>query len=107
MDERDLHPCHHNSGIYGKCNTWYKERLDFVNTYLKLSKVLCGQKKESDMAMMKTGNPTSAIPTQMIQGYLDSMADKPKQSEDEVYLSGYDLAESVKKGEKEAPAWAV
>ena len=29
MDRRALHPCHHNSGFYGKCNTWYKQRLDY------------------------------------------------------------------------------
>ena len=41
MDKRDLHPCHHNSGFYGKCNTWYKQRIDFIYNYLETSKVLC------------------------------------------------------------------
>jgi len=35
------HPCHHNSGIYGKCNTWYKKRLDMWITYFEVSKLIC------------------------------------------------------------------
>ena len=45
MDERDLHACHHNSGFYGQCNTWYKERASFWISFFSISKWLC--EKES------------------------------------------------------------
>jgi hypothetical protein len=41
MDRRSLHPCHHNSGIYAKCNSWYKARLNIVTMYLYLAKEIC------------------------------------------------------------------
>ena len=41
MDNKDLHPCHHNSGFYGKCNSWYKERLDALVAYFEFSKYMC------------------------------------------------------------------
>ena len=41
FDKRNLHVCHHNSGIYGKCNTWYKKRVDFLVNYFNFNKVLC------------------------------------------------------------------
>ena len=59
------------------------------------------------MAMMRTGTPASATPLEMVQGYLDGMQGKPMSSEADVYKTGYELALKVKKGEAEAPAWAV
>ncbi len=44
MDRKKLHVCHHNSGFYGKCNTWYKKRVDLIVTYLELSKILCDER---------------------------------------------------------------
>lgn len=41
MDERNLHHCHHNSGVYAECNSWYKARLNIVTMYLYLAKELC------------------------------------------------------------------
>lgn len=41
MDDRNLHPCHHNSGVYAKCNSWYKARLNIVTMYLYLAKEIC------------------------------------------------------------------
>ena len=41
FDKRKLHVCHHNSGIYGKCNKWYKKRVEFFVNYFNFSKVLC------------------------------------------------------------------
>ena len=41
FDKRNKHACHHNSGVYGKCNTWYKKRVDYWLTYFKLSKLIC------------------------------------------------------------------
>ena len=41
FDKRKLHVCHHNSGIYGKCNTWYKKRVEFFLNYFNHNKVLC------------------------------------------------------------------
>jgi hypothetical protein len=60
------------------------------------------------MAMMKTGNPIPTAPTEKVQGYLDAMADKPAANQnDPVYMSGYHLAQRVKKGEETAPVWAM
>ena len=56
--------------------------------------------------MMKTGNPVSATPFEKIQGYLDFMANKEPQSEDSVYMDGYNLAKQVKDGKEKAPIWA-
>lgn len=44
MDDKGLHPCHHNSGFYGKCNTWYKDRLDYWTSYFYLAKTICTQR---------------------------------------------------------------
>lgn len=41
MDAKKLHPCHHNSGFYGKCNTWYKKRLDYWLAYFYIAKQIC------------------------------------------------------------------
>ena len=41
FDKRKLHTCHHNSGIYGKCNTWYKKRVEFWINYFNFSKYSC------------------------------------------------------------------
>ncbi len=43
MDKKDLHACHHNSGFYGRCNTWYKKRVDFWIHYFNFSKFTCQQ----------------------------------------------------------------
>jgi hypothetical protein len=107
MDERGLHPCHHNSGFYGKCNTWYKQRLEYWITYFNFAKLMCNERIVKIMSMMKTGVPIPTAPANLIQGYLDAMGGKPPQSEDSVYNSGYDLAKLVKEGKSEAPAWAV
>jgi len=45
MDEKDLHVCHHNSGLYGKCNSWYKKRADFWMSYFELSKFVCDRER--------------------------------------------------------------
>jgi len=39
--KHDKHPCHHNSGFYGTCNTWYKKRLAYWIDYFQLTKLLC------------------------------------------------------------------
>jgi hypothetical protein len=60
------------------------------------------------MAMIKTGNPVPATPTEKVQGYLDCMADKdPQNQNSEIYMSGYLLAKKVKAGEEKAPVWAT
>lgn len=106
-DKKELHPCHHNSGVYGKCNSWYEERLDFWMFYFEVSKLLCDERIQN-MAMMRTGSPVPTAPTDKIQGYLDNMNGKePQKKDDEVYMAGYELADKVKKGEEEAPSWAV
>tara|TARA_B100000073_G_C23743603_1_gene574481 strand:- start:2898 stop:3674 length:777 start_codon:yes stop_codon:yes gene_type:complete len=108
FDEKDLPPCHHNSGIYGKCNPWYEERVDFWVGYFTVANILCSEKVLNTMAMMRTGTPVATAPTDKVQGYLDYMAGKePQKSDDEVYMSGYTLAEKVKKGEEVAPVWAT
>ena len=106
IDKKDKHACHHNSGIYAKrCNAWYKYRLDLVTDELESIKQNCLE-KEKEMAMMRTGNPVAVAPSELIQGYLDFMSGKEASSQDEVYMKGYNLAQSVKKGEAEAPVWA-
>jgi hypothetical protein len=108
MDKKDLHPCHHNSGFYGKCNTWYKERLDYWISYFDLAKYVCDNERTIDiMAMMRTGNPIPTAPANMMQGYLDAMGGKEPQNKDTVYRSGYDLAKLVQEGKATAPAWAT
>lgn len=107
MDKRDLHPCHHNSGFYGRCNTWYKQRLDYWIAYFELSNFICDERIISFMSMIRTGNPIPTAPATLIQGYLDAMQDKEPASEDSVYKSGYDLAKLVKEGKAEPPVWAV
>ena len=107
MDKRDLHPCHHNSGFYGRCNTWYKQRLDYWIAYFDLINFMCDERTIEIMAMMKTGNPIPTAPATMMQGYLDAMGGKEPQSEDTTYKSGYDLAKLVQEGKAQAPAWAV
>lgn len=41
MDDKGLHPCHHNSGFYGKCNTWYKQRINILVSYFEIAKFMC------------------------------------------------------------------
>ena len=41
MDAKHLHPCHHNSGFYGTCNSWYKKRLDYWTLYFSVQIALC------------------------------------------------------------------
>lgn len=41
FDKKNKHACHHNSGVYAKCNKWYKKRVDYWLTYFKLSKLIC------------------------------------------------------------------
>ena len=41
MDNKGLHPCHHNSGFYGKCNTWYKQRINILVSYFEIAKLMC------------------------------------------------------------------
>lgn len=108
MDKRDLHPCHHNSGIYAKsCNPLYEKRYNIIEGMIENAISSCNiTKDEHEMAMMKTGTPVSAVPTEKIRGYLDAMSGKPAQSQDPIYLSGYQLAERVKKGEETSPSWA-
>lgn len=45
MDNKDLHACHHNSGPKGKCNTWYKKRVDFWVSYFEISKLFCDSER--------------------------------------------------------------
>lgn len=108
LDRKNKPACHHNSGVYGTCNDWYDERVSFWVSYFEVSKYICDERIQSVMAMMRTGSPTPVAPTDKVQGYLDFMAGKdPQNKDDEVYMSGYNLAEKVKKGEEQAPAWAV
>jgi hypothetical protein len=106
MERRELHPCHHNSGLKGRCNQWYKQRLDFWITYFQLALYSCGERTNL-MAMMKTGNPIPTAPAPMLQGYLDGMSGAEPNSEDTVYKSGYDLAKLVKEGKAQPPVWAT
>lgn len=41
FDKKQKHACHHNSGLYGKCNKWYKSRVDFLVFYFNMSKISC------------------------------------------------------------------
>jgi hypothetical protein len=107
MDKRDLHPCHHNSGFYGRCNTWYKQRVDYWTAYFKFANFICNERIVKIMAMMRTGNPIPTAPATMIQGYLDAMGGKEPHSEDTTYKSGYDLAKLVQEGKAQAPSWAT
>ena len=106
FDEEDLHSCHHQSGIRGPCNDWYKQRLDYWITFFQYKLVTCSN-GDMSMAMMRTGTPTSATPIEMVQGYLDGMQGKSPSSQSDVYKTGYELALKVKRGETEAPAWAI
>lgn len=108
MDKRGLHPCHHNSGIYAKsCNSLYEKRYNIIENMIEDAISSCtDEPKDEQMAMMKTGTPVSAVPTEKIRGYQDAMSGKPAQSQDPIYLSGYHLAELVKKGEETSPSWA-
>ncbi len=108
LDDKNKPACHHNSGPYGSCNTWYEERVNFWIAVFETTKLFCDERVQKTMAMMRTGSPTPTAPTDKVQGYLDFMAGKdPQKKEDEVYMSGYNLAEKVKSGEETAPAWAV
>lgn len=107
MDKRDLHPCHHNSGFYGRCNTWYKQRVDYWTVYFEVANFMCNERIIKIMAMMRTGNPIPTAPASMMQGYLDAMGGKEPQSEDTTYKSGYDLAKLVQEGKAQAPTWAT
>lgn len=44
MDKKKLHPCHHNSGFYRKCNPWYKKRLDYWTSFFYFAKTACSIK---------------------------------------------------------------
>ena len=59
------------------------------------------------MAMSKTGDAISTAPSQIVQGYLDSISGKQPSSQDAVYMSGFDLASLVKEGKADPPSWAV
>jgi len=107
FDHRQMPPCHHNSG-FGRCDSWYEERLDFWVTYFQTQKLLCDERMIETMAMMKTGTPVASAPNEKVQGYLDAMAGKPAENQNNpIYMAGYALAERVKKGEEEAPTWAL
>jgi len=107
MDKRDLHPCHHNSGFYGRCNTWYKQRVDYWTAYFEIANFMCNERTIKIMAMMRTGNPIPTAPATMIQGYLDAMGGREPQNEDPTYKAGYDLAKLVQEGKAQAPSWAT
>jgi len=107
MDKRELHPCHHNSGFYGRCNTWYKQRLDFWISYFEIANLMCNEKVLDIMAMTRTGNPIPTAPATLMQGYMDAMGGKEPQSEDSTYKSGYDLAKLVQEGKAQPPSWAT
>lgn len=109
MDQKDLHPCHHNSGIYAKgCNNFYAGRYNIIESMIDEAVESCSaeEKDVQEMAMMKTGAPVVAVPSEKIRGYQDAMSGKEPQSQDSVYLSGYELAVRVKKGEVDTPSWA-
>jgi len=44
MEDRKLHVCHHNSGFKGKCNSWYKKRLNVLYMYFETAKLLCSER---------------------------------------------------------------
>lgn len=106
MDMKNKHPCHHNSGLYGSCDGWYKKRVNFWMSYFSLSKVLCSQKVMDFMAMIKKGAPAQATPVEKVQGYLDFMKGKEASSDSELYMAGFELAKKVKAGEEPAPLWS-
>ena len=107
MDERGLHPCHHNSGFYGRCNTWYKQRVDYWTAYFEIANFMCNERTIEIMAMMRTGNPIPTAPATMMQGYLDAMGGREPQNEDPTYKAGYDLAKPVQEGKAQARSWAT
>ena len=41
FDNKNKHHCHHNSGLYGRCNRWYKKRLDIITSYLYIGAIMC------------------------------------------------------------------
>ena len=49
FDKKNKHACHHNSGVYGKCNTWYKKRVDYWLTYFKISKLICKENHNENL----------------------------------------------------------
>lgn len=60
------------------------------------------------MGFVKTGNPIPTAPVDLVQGYLDCMANKAlEDGASALYKSGYDLATLVKEGKAEAPSWAI
>jgi len=105
MDKKDLHICHHNSGFYGKCSSFYKHRVDYWVTYYSIAKNFC-EERELFMAMIKTGAPSLAVPLEKIQGYVDSIKEKEAQSDSALYMEGYNKGAKVRSGEEEAPPWA-
>jgi len=55
FDKRKKHACHHNSGLKGKCNNWYKERVDFLVFYFNANKLNClSTKKPLELTSAKT-----------------------------------------------------
>lgn len=52
FNKHKKHPCHHNSGIKGKCNLWYKKRLNYFLAYFELSKTLCKNIPQHVLAKM-------------------------------------------------------
>lgn len=46
MDKKQLHACHHNSGFYGRCNPWYKKRLDYWTSFFSFAKTVCSIKSK-------------------------------------------------------------
>lgn len=46
FDDRDLPVCHHNSGVYGKCDEWYDQRVSYWEGYFALVGLLCSVQGE-------------------------------------------------------------
>ena len=86
MDKRDLHHCHHNSGFYGRCNTWYRQRVDYWTAYFEIANFMCNERTIEIMAMMRTGNPIPTAPATMMQGYLDAMGGREPQNEETLLI---------------------
>ena len=108
FDDKELPPCHHNSGIYGKCNSWYAERPDFWVGYFTVAQYLC--KEEVMTAMAYDENRNTLLlqhSTEKTQGYLDSWGAKRARRKKMRFICQHNLAEKVKKGEETAPVWAT
>lgn len=56
---------------------------------------------------MKTGTPVPSAPDELKDGYFAFMSNQPlPEGASTLFQSGYELAQKVKEGKTQAPAWA-